>query len=132
MSGTVYVDIEELKKSLDASNTTYLDDQLELDAAAASELVDDICYRTFGLTEDDAGRVAGSDRAGEAAWGQPLDRRDRRGRRHHVAEIRDQHRGPEPGGRTFRPDVAQARSVVRLPELGEHDLAKEVPARIVP
>jgi hypothetical protein len=51
------VDVDDLKDSLAASGTTFLDNDITQSIAAASEMVDDICFRSFGLTESDAGET---------------------------------------------------------------------------
>lgn len=53
---TVYVDVDDLKTSLSLAGTTFMDDDLEQSAAAASEMVDDATNRTFGLSATDETR----------------------------------------------------------------------------
>ena len=48
----VYVDPDDLKKSLDLEGTTYADEDVELACGAASEAIDDELGRSFGLGED--------------------------------------------------------------------------------
>lgn len=48
---TIYIDTEDLKATIGIAGTDFADDDLEGAAAEASELVEDICGRTFGLGE---------------------------------------------------------------------------------
>lgn len=52
---SVYVDIAELKDALSLAGTTFIDQDAERAAVAASGIVDSICRRSFGLTENEAG-----------------------------------------------------------------------------
>ena len=89
--------------------------------------------RERALTEDVSRGIPGTHCAGEASRGEPIDRRDRRSRRHHVAQIRHEHRRPESDPlRRFRgagemdPDILVERGGVVHPDavvaelLGKH------------
>lgn len=53
---TVYVDTEDLKATLALAGTTFVDDDLDRAAPAASGIVDSICGRTFGKDSSDSTR----------------------------------------------------------------------------
>ena len=52
-----YIDIEDLKKSLNLQGFSFADADLERDAGSASDAIDEICGRAFGRTEDSNGEV---------------------------------------------------------------------------
>ena len=53
---SLYIDTEDLKATLQIQNTEFADDDLDRAAAEASDLVDEICGRTFGKDTEDTTR----------------------------------------------------------------------------